>query len=145
METIVRICGRTVLVFCLAVVLVGFLACGSSQTPASTSTPSPSAPGNTAQSQTASINLVAKNMAFDQKTITVPAGASVSINFQNQDSVPHNFALYTDSSASKSIFVGQVITSSSITYQFKAPTTPGSYFFRCDIHPTIMTGTFVVQ
>jgi plastocyanin len=30
------------------------------------------------------------------------------------------------------------------TYTFTAPSTPGSYFFRCDVHPTQMTGTFVV-
>ena len=86
-------------------------------------------------------------MAFDQSTITVPAGASVTMNFDNKDSgVPHNFALYTDSSASKSIFVGQIITGpATITYKFTAPTTPGNYFFRCDVHPTAMTGTFVVQ
>jgi plastocyanin len=29
-------------------------------------------------------------------------------------------------------------------YTFTAPTQPGAYFFRCDIH-TYMTGTFIVQ
>ena len=84
-------------------------------------------------------------MAFDKSTITVPAGATVVINFDNQDSAPHNFALYTNSSASTSIFVGQIIRSDSIIYKFVAPSTPGSYFFRCDVHPFTMTGTFIVQ
>ncbi len=79
-------------------------------------------------------------------TITVPAGASVTVNFDNQDSgIPHNFAAYTNSSATTPIFVGQVITGpATITYKFTAPSQPGNYFFRCDVHPTIMTGTFVV-
>ncbi|OGO07453.1 MAG: hypothetical protein A2Y92_02715 [Chloroflexi bacterium RBG_13_57_8] len=91
------------------------------------------------------IDLVTRNMAFDKTTITVPAGALMTINFDNQDSVPHNFALYTDSSAATSIFVGQTIGKGSLTYKFTAPSTPGSYFFRCDVHPTSMTGTFVVS
>jgi cytochrome c oxidase subunit II len=93
------------------------------------------------------IDLVAQNLAFNQTTITVPAGAEVMINFDNKDNgIPHNFSLYTDSTASKAIFVGQIITGpSTITYAFAAPTAPGTYFFRCDVHPTMMTGTFIVQ
>ena len=73
-------------------------------------------------------------------------GASVTINFTNKDAgIPHNFALYTDSSATKSIFVGQIITGpATATYTFTAPATPGTYFFRCDVHPTNMTGSLVV-
>jgi plastocyanin len=86
-------------------------------------------------------------MAFDKSTLTVPAGGKVTINFSNQDSgMPHNFAAYTDSSASIPIFVGQIITGpATATYSFTAPTTPGNYFFRCDPHPNIMKGQFVVQ
>lgn len=84
-------------------------------------------------------------MAFDKQTITVPAGATVVVNFDNQDSVPHNFALYTDTTAATPIFVGQVISKSKLVYKFVAPGTPGSYFFRCDVHPFTMTGTFVVE
>jgi cytochrome c oxidase subunit II len=93
------------------------------------------------------VDLTAENIAFDKKTITVPAGAQVMINFNNKDTgVPHNFAVYTDSSATKSIFIGQIITGpKTVMYTFNAPATPGNYFFRCDVHPSIMTGTLVVQ
>ena len=91
------------------------------------------------------LSLVAKSFAFDKSTITVKAGARVTVNFDNQDGAPHNLAIYTNSSATTSIFVGTVITGpSQTTYFFAAPDTPGSYFFRCDIHPN-MNGTFVVQ
>ena len=40
-----------------------------------------------------------KNMAFDKNSIAVPVGANVTINFNNKDTIPHNFALYTNSSA----------------------------------------------
>jgi plastocyanin len=99
----------------------------------------------TASGQPVTINLVAQGIAFDQSTLTVPAGAKVIMNFNNKDSMAHNFALYTDSNAGTAIFKGEVITNSSTTYNFTAPSTPGTYFFRCDIHPTQMTGKFIVQ
>jgi plastocyanin len=96
--------------------------------------------------QTVTIDLVAKNIAFNTSTITVQAGADVVVNFDNQDAnVPHNFAVYNDSSATTEIFKGDIITGpAKTTYTFKAPDTPGTYFFRCDVHPTLMTGQFVV-
>ena len=93
---------------------------------------------STTTAASATIDLVAKSFAFDKSTITVPAGAQVTVNFDNQDSgTPHNFAVYTDSNATTSIFIGQVITGpAKTTYTFTAPSAPGTYFFRCDIHPT---------
>jgi plastocyanin len=93
------------------------------------------------------IDLVAKNIAFDKSTISVPAGAEVTINFDNKDSgIPHNFAVYESSAAKKVVFKGKVITGpKKITYTFTAPKQAGDYYFRCDVHPQIMTGTFTVQ
>jgi plastocyanin len=70
----------------------------------------------------------------------------VTITFTNNDAgVPHNFALYTDSSAATNIFRGAIVTGpATTTYTFTAPSTPGTYFFRCDVHPTQMNGQFVV-
>jgi plastocyanin len=106
---------------------------------------SPGPSGSPAKSVT--IDLTAKNMAFSTSTITVPAGAQVTVNFDNQDSgVPHNLAVYETSSAKKSIFVGDIITGpKKTTYTFKAPSKPGTYFFRCDVHPSQMTGSFIVR
>ena len=93
------------------------------------------------------IGLTAENIAFDKKTITVESGAAVTINFNNRDrGIPHNFALYKDAGAAEMIFQGDIITGpGQITYQFSAPATAGTYFFRCDVHPTQMTGDFVVK
>ena len=93
------------------------------------------------------IALSAQNIAFNLSTITVPAGAQITINFQNNDAgIPHNFAVYDTSAASHTIFKGDIITGvSSTTYTFTAPSTPGTYFFRCDVHPNQMYGDFIVQ
>lgn len=112
--------------------------------PSSSLTPLPSS-STTAGAVT--IDLVAQNIAFNLKTITVPAGSQVTVNFINLDGdLPHTFSVYTDSSATTVIFKGDpIIGEATTTYSFTAPTTPGTYFFRCDIHPTQMTGQFIVQ
>lgn len=92
------------------------------------------------------INLAAKNIAFNVSAIRVPAGANVTVNFDNQDArVPHNFAVYETDAARKAIFQGEIISGPArIAYSFRAPEVPGTYFFRCDLHPTTMTGKLIV-
>ena len=116
-------------------------------TTTTTTTTNPTTATSTVAGTPITINLTAQNMAFDKSTITVPVGAKVTLILNNKDvGIPHNFALYTNSSASDSIFQGQTITGpGTVTYTFTAPSTPGTYFFRCDIHPNQMQGSFIVQ
>lgn len=110
---------------------------------ASTTEPTTGIPG---AGQTTQLALIAQNYAFDRASITVPAGSHVQLTFDNQDTgVPHNVAIYTSAAASTVIFKGEIITGpKKTTYTFDAPTKPGTYFFRCDIHPG-MNGQFIVQ
>jgi plastocyanin len=108
-----------------------------------TATPVPTAAG-----QPVSITLTAQNTAFSATTLTAPARSLVVMTFVNKDAnMPHNFALYSDSRAkiTSRLFAGDlVIGPKTVEYTFVAPSTPGNYFFRCDYHPELMTGTFVV-
>jgi hypothetical protein len=54
-------------------------------------------------------------------------------------------AIFTDAGAAKSLFTGALVMGpKTITYQ--VPALPsGTYYFRCDVHPTQMFGTFVVK
>ena len=87
--------------------------------------------------------IVAKDMAFSPATVEVKAGTNVTIHFDNQDSAPHNVAIYTDSSASQKVSIGEIITSSKKD-QVVPALAAGTYFFRCDVH-TNMTGTIVAK
>jgi len=91
--------------------------------------------------------IVARNLAFDKRTISASPGVDMTVVLDNQDSgVLHNIAFYTNRSAATKIYVGELTAGpGKLTENFKAPSSPGNYFFRCDAHPDQMTGTFVVK
>jgi plastocyanin len=99
-----------------------------------------------AQASTVERYLMAENFAFNVSSFSVPAGSAVVLHFENMDSgIQHNFALYSTSSYTGQLYSGTIITGvNSITYTFIAPSEPGIYYFRCDVHPTLMTGTMIV-
>ncbi len=109
----------------------------------------------TCQPQGATVQIVAPPGAagsgFDQRCYAAAAGKAFTINFDNKDSQAHNFAIFAadplaDSSA-KALFdpTATNIVSPGASTTYDVPSLQaGTYFFHCDIHPTTMTGTFVV-
>ncbi|HEX5370017.1 MAG TPA: cupredoxin domain-containing protein [Dehalococcoidia bacterium] len=93
------------------------------------------------------VDISAQSLQFDKHSMTVSAGQPVTINFNNKDAgVSHNIAVYTNKSASSKIFGGDLDAGpKTLTYNFTAPSTPGTYYFRCDVHPDTMNGEFIVQ
>lgn len=93
------------------------------------------------------VTVVSENLLFDTDSITASTGVDVTITHDNRDAgVLHNVAFYTDSSAASEIHVSELITGpAEDVFTFSAPATAGEYFFRCDVHPDTMTGTFAVQ
>ncbi len=93
------------------------------------------------------VTLVAENVKFDISSITASPGVDVTVTLDNKDAgVLHNVAFYTDRSASTSIAVGGLLTGPATEdVVFTAPSTPGTYYFRCDVHPDTMNGAFTVQ
>jgi plastocyanin len=89
------------------------------------------------------VSVVAQGSAFDKSCYAVPAGKPFTVTLDNKDSLPHNFAIYTDSTASKPLSQPPTITSTSTTYQVNALQS-GTYYFQCDVH-TSMNGTFIVK
>lgn len=121
---------------CLALAVLG-AACGSGGSP--TSTPA-------ATLQPITVTVVARDRAFEQDTVRVPADSRITVELRNEDPDPHNFAVYDTPEAEQEIFVSDTVSGkgSSTSGEFDAPP-PGDYFFRCDVHPVTMTGEFIVE
>lgn len=94
----------------------------------------------------ASIEVSAEDISFDRACLAAPVGQPFTIEFTNNDAgITHNVAIYTDESATEGLFVGEIFQGTDTrTYEVPA-LDAGTYFFRCDVHPTQMTGTFVVK
>ena len=98
----------------------------------------------------ANLTVVAKNLAFDKRSLTASAGGQVTISFDNQDAgVSHNVAVYkSKSSTSQPIATGArgnlIAGPAKEDITFTAPP-PGNYYFQCDAHPDQMNGSFVVK
>jgi hypothetical protein len=90
----------------------------------------------------------ATGTGFDATCLAAPADETFTVEFTNDDSVVHNWALFRDPSAQEQLGGGTIdepiAGGESQTYQVEA-LEAGEYFYRCDFHPTVMTGTFVVE
>lgn len=120
--------------------------CGQTARPAAEAVP----PGLIEPFTGQTVEITAQNVVFSTRTLTARTGGQVRVRLDNKDSgVEHNIAFYPSSTS-----LTAPLAPGSIGTVFKGPavddtvfTLPaaGSYFFRCDIHPTTMTGTFTVN
>jgi plastocyanin len=91
----------------------------------------------------ADVTVTAVDMAFGPGTVTVAAGEAFTVALVNEDEMPHNIAIYSDSSKSEKVFEGEMVTDGTVVYDLPA-LDAGEYFFDCSLHPN-MTGTLVVE
>jgi hypothetical protein len=86
---------------------------------------------------------------FDKDCLAVEAAQPYTIEFDNQDPGQlHNVNVYADDSATESLLLppgeGTITGPDQTSYEGEPIEEAGEFFFRCDVHPTTMTGTFVV-
>ncbi len=92
---------------------------------------------------------MAKGTAFDVSCLAVTPNTAFTVDFNNQDAgVPHNVDIYKDPGYTQHLAgangTGDTITGPNTTTYSVQGLPAGTYYFRCDIHPTLMTGVFVV-
>ena len=90
--------------------------------------------------------VTAQGLAFDTGTITLTAGKESTITFSNDDAgTQHNIAIFPSSTElSTPLFRGDLVTGpDKVTYTIP-PLKSGTYYFHCDVHPT-MSGQVVVK
>ena len=87
--------------------------------------------------------VVAKDIAYQEKHLDWEAGGAVTIDFKNEDKVPHNIHFATNDTFTTTIYKRDPLPGPiTDTYRFEAPRA-GDYVYRCDVHPN-MTGTVTV-
>ena len=141
------------------------LAACSSSSPSATSGPSatltPATPGPSTPIATASasasaaasggpvgsgadLQISAQGIQFSTKELQAPAGKAFSIAFENNDAgISHDVDILD--ATNTSVFKGAVFPGvATQTYQVPA-LKAGTYSFKCDVHPNVMTGTLTVK
>jgi plastocyanin len=92
------------------------------------------------------VEITAQGLEFDTGCIDVAAGEPFTIAFGNEDPDQHNVAIYPSADElTDPLFRGDIIGGpDTIEYSVDA-LDAGEYYFQCDVHPTTMNGTVVVQ
>ena len=86
---------------------------------------------------------------FDKTELTIAADTDVTITADNaENAVPHNVAVYTsrdDAESGGTSLAATEICSGPCTDTATVNLSAGAYFFRCNVHPTQMVGTLIVE
>ena len=87
-----------------------------------TPTTSPSSGGAACAPSGSTLQLSAMNAVFDTDCLAAPAGSPFKIVFDNMDpGVAHNVSIYTDETAAKALFTGDLVTGpDTVTYRVGA-------------------------
>ena len=101
--------------------------------------------GGGATGGAATASIAAQGSVFDVASLSLPASTEVTLTFDNRDDAavtgPHNVAIYDGDTA---LFQGELISGPATVDYAIPPLEPGTYEFRCDVHPP-MTGTVEVS
>ena len=91
------------------------------------------------------VELSAKDIKFSAPCIEAAAGAPIVIHFTNLEDMPHNVAVYTNSSKEKELVKGDIITGPNKSTTVTVPAQQaGQLFFECSVHNQ-MNGALVVR
>ncbi len=90
------------------------------------------------------LTITAANLLFDTPCLALPADEAVTIKLVNDDTSPHNVAIYTDSSKGTLLFAGDIINGGETIEYEVDPIPAGTYYFDCTVHPG-MNGSVVVE
>ena len=91
------------------------------------------------------VQLSAKDIKFSAPCIEAAAGVPIVIHFTNQEDMPHNVAVYSDSSKTTELVKGDIITGPNASTTVTVPAQqPGLFFYECSVHNS-MNGALVVR
>jgi len=101
-------------------------------------------PGPSVPAQGPALKLSAKDTAFSTNALEASAGQPFTLQFTNNDDLPHNVSIFKDK---EKLFTGDLVSgpNKTVTYVIKA-LPAGEYTFICDVHPIpAMTGKLTIN
>ena len=92
-----------------------------------------------------SVSITASGTKFDKDCLAAPASQPFTITYDNKDDIAHNIAVLESHTATDVLFRLDVFRGPKAETLRVAALKPGIYAFHCEVHPALMSGTFVVK
>ena len=90
------------------------------------------------------VQVVASGTKFNSECFAGPAGRTFKLMFDNKDGVAHNIAILKGHDAADPLFRAELVPGSKMMTFDVGPLEPGTYAFHCEVHPSQMSGNFVI-
>jgi hypothetical protein len=125
--------------------LVGVSACGGADTNAG---PTPTATGSETprcDPEGTALKLAAEYQQFDKRCLAAPAGQAFTVELDNKEALPHDFAIFQDLRSTTPLFDGEEFTGPAVKTFNVPPLAAGDFTFKCIVHPTRMIGDLRIR
>jgi len=92
-----------------------------------------------------SLRIVASGTRFDTNCLIGTANQALTLSYENKDSTNHGIVFLESHTSAEPFFRVEVFTGPRTQSVTIPPQRPGTYAFHCQVHPSAMSGTFVVR
>jgi plastocyanin len=133
--------GRLLPAVTLLVLVLAACSAGPSTTPLPSGAEPPS---DCVRVEDGVITLSAADLQFNAPCMVANDGEAFTIRLTNNDTVPHNVAVYQDSSKANEFSRGQIIGQGESADVEVEALDAGQYYFDCQVHPEMSGALYVV-
>ena len=143
---------RTAVVVTAAAMLV-LVSCGGGggsedediAAPSATTAMSHGGPDASCSPSGTTVSVVASGTMFSTSCLAAPANQQFTISYDNRDSIAHNIVILESHTATSTLFRADIFAGPKTSTFNVGALRPGTYAFHCEVHPSVMQGTFVVK